>query len=217
MIVSDANLARAPQTPRVLIVEDEQRLRDLLVDVLPGMGYEPTGVRTAEQAFHHLDDQPDAQPHVVMLDLNLPVMHGLDFLAKLRERATHRDTPVVIMTGFGDLESAQRAIRHGVTDFLTKPCHLGEIEAALGRARHRLIELAGGSPMAESTPAATDADADEAAAMTIADLERRAILDALRRHAGNRSAAAAELGISRRTLYNKLAEYERDPDRPGEA
>lgn len=207
---------RPPSTPRVLIVEDEARLRELLIDVTPDMGFEPSGARTAEQAIAHLDEYADAQPHVVLLDLNLPVMSGLDFLAKLRERKSHAATPVIIMTGFGDLPAAQEAIRLGVTDFLTKPCHLGEIEAALGRARHQLIESfpkKGSDPLNEVTPPSPVQPDDT---VTIAELEKRAILAALRRTDGNRSAAATELGISRRTLYNKLAEYEQHDDWPAD-
>lgn len=203
---------RPPSTPRVLIVEDEARLRELLTDVTPDMGFEPSAVSSAEQAIAHLDAHADAPPHVVLLDLNLPGMGGLDFLAKLRERRGHAATPVIIMTGFGDLPAAQEAIRLGVTDFLTKPCHLGEIEAALGRARHTLIAIKGSGVVSDSVAAPAPTPPDDT--VTIAELEKRAILAALRRTGGNRSAAASELGISRRTLYNKLAEYEGHDDWP---
>lgn len=188
------------KSPRVLIVEDESRLRELLCEVLPGMGYEPASARTAEAAFGLIAERP---PDIVLLDLNLPVMDGMSFLDRFR--ASHPDTPVVIMTAFGDLESARRAIHHDVVDFLSKPCHLGEIEAALSRARRRLIDPL----LAEPEPDAP-APAEESPVETIAEAERRMIYAALERNKGNRSAAAAELGISRRTLYNKLAEYEKE-------
>lgn len=189
--------------PRVLIIEDETRLRELLVDVLPDMGYEPIAARTAEAGLKAFAEQP---ADIVMLDLNLPVMGGMSFLDRFRE--SHAETPVIIMTGFGDLESAQRAIRHRVVDFLSKPCHLGQIEAALGRARQQLKDPRLHPPADEVKEATTDADPPPAD-QTLADAERRMIYEALSRHEGNRSAAAAALGISRRTLYNKLAEYEK--------
>jgi DNA-binding NtrC family response regulator len=182
----------------VLVVEDESRLRDLLRDVLPGMGFEPLTARTAEEAMHlMLDDGAD----IVVLDLNLPVTDGMTFLEQFRQRWPR--TPVIIMTGFGSLESAKRAIHLGVVEFLTKPCHLGEIEQALERARRVLVEqvAATAEPLPE-TP-------QHAEPRTLAELERDAIMQALTRQRGNRSAAAAELGISRRTLYNKLAEYQK--------
>lgn len=183
---------------RVLVVEDESRLRDLLRDVLPGMGFEPLTARTAEEAMHlMLDDGAD----IVVLDLNLPVTDGLTFLEQFRQRWPR--TPVIIMTGFGSLESAKRAIHLGVVEFLTKPCHLGEIEQALERARRVLVEqvAAAAEPVAAS--------AQHPGPRTLAEMERDAILQALARQRGNRSAAAAELGISRRTLYNKLIEYQK--------
>lgn len=189
--------------PRVLIVEDEHRLRELLCDVLPNMGYEPVAARTAEQAFTLISEQA---PDIIVLDLNLPVMDGMSFLDRFRP--AHPDTPVVIMTGFGDLKSARQAIHHDVVDFLAKPCHLGEIEAALGRARQRLNDPRL-NPADQSAAVAPDPQDDDPVVETIAEAERRMIFEALERNNGNRSAAAIELGISRRTLYNKLAEYEK--------
>lgn len=192
--------------PAVLIVEDEARMRDLLVEVLPEMGYQPVGAKTAEEGMALMHKR---SADIVILDLNLPVMDGMAFLARFRERWSH--TPVIIMTGFGDLASAQRAIRYGVVDFLTKPCHLGEIEGALGRAQRHL-----GLPASKSTnamysgvpikPNAGDQDGSVSIRIptTLTEAEQLLINSALRRHNGNRSAAADELGISRRTLYNRL-------------
>jgi len=140
-----------------------------------------------------------------LLDLHLPVMGGLDFLQRFRE--DHADVPVIILTGAGTLRAAQRAIRHGVTDFLTKPCHLGDLEAAVERVRRRLaadtaveLEAADGDE-----PAREDHGTRPSAAM--AEIERDAILAAIHAHGGNRTAAAQALGISRRTLHYRLADY----------
>jgi DNA-binding NtrC family response regulator len=186
---------------RVLVVEDEQRLRDLLTDELPRMGFDAVAARTAEQGLRAMNEQPC---HIVILDLNLPVMDGMAFLEQFRP--SWPDTPVIILTGFGNLETAKRAIDHEVTSFLSKPAHLGDIETALGKARLRLLRLSeqGGSHAQE--------DGRPASVRTLADLERQAIHEALQRNNGNRSATAIELGISRRTLYNRLAEYEAQGD-----
>jgi len=194
---------------RVLVIEDEARMRQLLIDVLPGMGYEAVAVRLAEEALTRMRQQP---ADIVILDLNLPVMDGMTFLDQFRRQWPQ--TPVIIMTGFGDLDAAKRAIRHGVVDFLTKPCHLGEIEQALGRAR-RLVDRP--APVAGEAQECTELSprgpepqpADSAVVIpvpsTLPDALRRLIEAAVQRHNGNRSAAAAELGISRRTLYNHLS------------
>jgi DNA-binding NtrC family response regulator len=199
-------------TPRVLIVEDEARYRDLLLRALPDMGFEGAGAGSGEEAMRLMKEQPF---HILVLDLNLPGMHGLELLEKVRGKWP--DIRVVILTGFGDLDVAKQAIRLGVDDFLTKPCHLGELEAALERARRKwkpkLPDLSAAG-IEEETPeqeevAAAPPPHDEAkGAASLRDVERQHILAALSRHEGNREAAAKELGISVRKLYYRLAEYQ---------
>ena len=194
--------------PRVLVVEDEPRLRDLLVQELPEMGFDPVPAASAEAGLRTMRD---AACDVVLLDLNLPGMGGLAFLERLREG--WGQVPVVVMTGYGSVESAQSAIRGGVVDFLTKPARLGEIEAALGRARRAMAERHRAEvfehpPLPPEVFNAPDEACDlSQPPRTLAELERRAIRHALESTGGNRTAAAKRLGISRRTLYNKLAEY----------
>jgi len=196
--MSDSMTQVLQTTLNVLVIEDEPRFRNFLIDQLTEMGCRAQGAASAERAqemFAH--DAPD----IVFLDLHLPGTDGLSLLSQMRQRDP--DMPVVIVTGVGSLAAAQQAIRHHVTDFLTKPCHLGEIESALDRARRALVTQRTKAPAPEKTtenPASSPIQ-------PIADLERRAILDALKRHQGNRTAAAAELGISRRTLYNRLQQY----------
>jgi DNA-binding NtrC family response regulator len=186
-----------PSDPaRVLIVEDELRLRELLVDVIPEMGFRAVAVRSAEEAKKLMESDPY---EIVMLDLQLPVMGGMDFFEQMRQRWPA--TQVIILTGFGNLAAAQQAIRLDVVDFLSKPCHLNEVELSLDRAQRRIRETA----TAPQTPVAPSDDAQ-----TLADNQRRLIFAALDRHNGNRTAAAAELGISRRTLHYRLREYLRD-------
>jgi DNA-binding NtrC family response regulator len=180
--------------PRLLIVDDEPRLRDLLMDVVADMGFTPTSARSAEEARKMMEAEP---AHIVMLDLQLPVLSGMEFFEQI-----HRQWPatqVIIMTGFGDLTSAQQAIRLGVVDFISKPFHLRDVEVALDRAKKR---LAVSLPLEETV----DEEDEKAEPTTLAELERQAILAALERHAGNRTAAAAELGISRRKLHYWLNE-----------
>lgn len=185
---------------RTLIVEDEPRYRSFLEDVLRDMDCAPVGAKDAEEALRAIAVEP---PELLLLDLNLPLMDGLTLLERFRK--IQPETPVVILTGFGDLAAAKNAIRLGVSDFLTKPCDLGQIEMAIDRARRR-----GRKERVEELAARTEAVALTADVRPLAELERAAIFDALRQSAGNRSEAARRLGISRRSLYNKIGEYERD-------
>ena len=196
----------APQSPppvvprrsaRVLVVEDEPRLRDLLVDVLPDMGYAASAVRTGEDALRAM--AADAR-EVVLLDLHLPGVGGMDVFAAVRQRWP--DTQVIVLTAHGDLAAAQDAIRLGVADFLTKPFHLSDVEAALDRAARRRAAMPLPEPIPESPPGPPP--------VTLADAERAVIRAALARHDGNRTAAAAELGISRRKLHYWLNENPTD-------
>jgi len=199
---------RSPSTPanpvrlsaaRVLIVEDEVRLRDLLLDVVPDMGFDAVAARSAEEALRLMET--DAR-EIVMLDLQLPLMGGMELFAKMREQWP--DTQVIIMTGFGDLETARQAIQLDVVDFISKPFHLRDVEVALDRARKRV-------PLEHAT---VEESTEKSMPQTLAETERQAILAALDRHDGNRTAAAAELGISRRKLHYWLSENSGDRQDP---
>jgi DNA-binding NtrC family response regulator len=225
----------------VLLVEDEPRLREMLLRALAEMGFRPTAAASAEAALKlleqygcgrpagkgeaNLDASPETKAEarlygIVILDLNLPGMGGMDLLAALRERWPV--VQVIILTGFGDLEAARQAIHLDVVDFLTKPCALGDLEIALDRARHRLrkeIDPAAraGSPPPSPTPAPAHptnprlefVPRETRPAVSLEAVERETILAALEKHHGNRNAAAAELGISLRKLYYRLAQYQR--------
>jgi DNA-binding NtrC family response regulator len=181
---------------RVLVVEDEPRMRELLLDVIPDMGFpETTAVRSAEEARRSLDATP---ADILLLDLQLPGASGMELFEEVRRQSPHAQ--VIVLTGHGDLDAARAAIHLDVVDFLRKPCHLGELEVALHRARQRQRPTA-------SPPTVTP---DNSGPMTLAEVEREQIFAALKRHQGNRTAAAAELGISRRTLHYRLREYGSD-------
>jgi DNA-binding NtrC family response regulator len=185
---------------QVLVVEDEPRLRELLLEVIPDMGFGVTAARSAEEAGRIMQQNPH---DIILLDLQLPGMNGMEFFEQLRGRWPR--TQVIVATGFGNLETARRAIRLDVVDFLTKPCHLRDLEVALERARRRIIAR---EPSSLVMPDAPSAAVNHPAA-TLRESERELILAALARNEGNRSATAAQLGISRRTLYYRLRQYAR--------
>lgn len=211
-----------PQTrPSVLVVDDEQRLRDVLVRGISQMGYDCLGSPTGEDGLRQMRDNPRG---VAIVDLNLPGMDGMQLFEKLR-----RGWPaiqVIVLTGFGDLDAAKNAIRLDVVDFLTKPTHMGELEEALSRAWRRIDDAVGLDAVQLPEPSAEDLqddeDADDADAIaaepgvspqsgeSLDDLERRHILDTLARHDGNRRDTADALGISLRTLYYRLSQYQKD-------
>jgi len=182
---------------QVLVVEDEPRMRELLERAMRGWGFEVTTARSGEEAMRQTTE---AVPDVVVLDLNLPGVDGLEFFSRFRER--YPMVQGIVLTGFASLESARRAVHLDVVEFLTKPCHLGELERALDRAIKRLPAPAGIAAVPSPPRPGTEG-------MTLDQLEREHILAALDRNNGNRTATALELGISRRTLYYKLEEYQK--------
>ena len=188
---------------RVLIVEDESRLRDMLARAIGGMEFQVTLAPTAETALTLLGQQ---EFDIILTDLNLPGLHGIELCE--RARAEWPSTQVVILSGFGDLESAKAAIRLDVVDFLTKPCSLGDLEIALNRALRRRLNHIVPRQLAD-LDADTHQDVQHDRPLKLHELEREHVLAALSRHDGNRTAAAEELGISVRTLYYRLNEYQR--------
>ena len=206
------NEANHDERREVLVVEDEPRVGEMLGQAMVALGYRATVVRTGEEALHAMAER--ARP-IVVLDLNLPGMSGLDCLTTIR--ADWPETAAIILTGFGDLDAAKRAIHLDVIEFLTKPAHLGDLEVALSRAEQRLHagdlerlrEKYAKAPRPPSDQAPGPSD-DAETPTALAELERRAILEALARHAGNREQTARELGISVRTLYYRLKSYQED-------
>jgi two-component system response regulator RegA len=195
-----------PKTdPRVLIVDDEPRMRELLNRAVGGWGFDVTTAKSGEEALRLAAEHP---PHIALLDLDLPGIGGLETFTKLRERQP--DLQGIILTGFGSLDAARQAIHLDVVEFLTKPAPLGDLEHALDRAIRRLAPVLPTPPIIlDIMQGATD-DGGAEAGQTLAEVERRHILETLTRNNGNRTATATELGISRRTLYYKLAEYQKD-------
>ena len=196
----------------VLVVEDEVRVRDMLSRALKEMGFHSTLSPTAEAAFKLLGERSF---DIVILDLNLPGMDGMEFLKRLRERSNNAE--VIILTGFGSLEAARAAIHLDVVDFITKPYALGTLETALDRARKRIrarnigqgiegVVFEGEAAAPARPPAFNETSAGGEA---LEETERKQILRILQKHGGNRAATANELGISLRKLYYRLGEYER--------
>jgi DNA-binding NtrC family response regulator len=196
---------------QVLLVEDETRLREMLTRAIHEMGFTPTAVAQAEPALRLMDSRPF---DVLIVDLNLPGMGGLEFLEQVHARWP--TTQAIVLTGFGDLDAAKQAIRLDVTDFLTKPCPLGELEVALDRARNRRLQATGAEPrrLESSRAEATDEPDDEPGTAgdptpSLEEMEQRHILAVLEKNHGNRTATAAELGISLRKLYYRLGQYQK--------
>ena len=120
----------------VLIVDDEAGVRSALSGVLRDEGYAVDAVESGEAC---LDRVVRAPYDVIVLDIWLPGIDGLATLARLRERRV--DSPVVMISGHGNIESAVRAIKMGAFDFVEKPLSLEKTVLVVGNAvRQRRLE-----------------------------------------------------------------------------
>ena len=117
------------ERPRILVVDDEQAVRDLLAKTLTLADYD---VDTAPDGPGALDRLRSAEYDLLITDLKMP---GMDGLSVIREaRRIRQDLPVVIITGYSTEASAIEAINLGVAGYLTKPFRLPRILAATARA-----------------------------------------------------------------------------------
>ncbi|HSL23963.1 MAG TPA: sigma-54 dependent transcriptional regulator [Vicinamibacterales bacterium] len=118
--------------PSILLVDDDEAFRTVLAGELTRLGY---GVRTAASGAEALAAVREREPDVVLLDLRLPDMDGLEVLAAAR--AAHASLDVIMLTGHGSIDTAIESIRIGAFDYVSKPCPLGELEVRIQRALER--------------------------------------------------------------------------------
>ena len=120
---------------KILVVDDEAEIRSLLSAVLQNKGYE---VVTAENGAVALEAVPRDRPAVILMDLSMPRMNGMDALPEIKR--LDAEVPVIICTAHADLATAVRAMKLGAYDYLTKPFDVELLVLTLERAveRHRL-------------------------------------------------------------------------------
>jgi two-component system response regulator HydG len=115
--------------PRVLVVDDQLEMAATLAEGLGDRGYDGVACGSSPEAVRRLEAEPfDA----VVTDLRMPQVDGMELLAASRRLAPER--PVIVMTGYGAIETAVDAIRQGAYHYLTKPFALEELALFLGRA-----------------------------------------------------------------------------------
>jgi len=125
---------------RVLIVDDEAGLRRSLARILGARGFT---VSTAEDGEQAVDSLEKSEPDVILVDLMMPKMGGMQVLAHVKK--THPRIEVIVMTAHGDVDTAVAAVKNGAWDFLTKPFASNEAVAlAVAKAAEyrRLVQRA---------------------------------------------------------------------------
>jgi putative two-component system response regulator len=136
------DLASAPaDRPTILVVEDDAHIRDVLSGLLGTLGYRMLMAASAEQA---LDALNVVSPDLVLTDVHLGAMSGIELCARLKADPRYELMPVVILTAVGDLEARVAGLAAGADDFFTKPVAFVELRTRLGallRVRLLLSQL----------------------------------------------------------------------------
>jgi two-component system response regulator RegA len=166
----------------ILVVDDDDRLRDRLSAALAERGYHTLSAANhaaalALAAEHRIDR--------AVVDLRMPGPHGLVVVKDLF--GTNSEMEIVVVTGYGSIATAVEAMRLGARNYLTKPANADQILAAF-----------------ELEPPTGELEFE---IPSLAKLEREHIERVLRECAGNVSKAARALGMHRRTLQYKLAKF----------
>ena len=112
---------------RILLVEDEEKLRRVIELQLASAGFEVDKTGAAEEGLKIVD-----RADMVLTDLRLPGMNGLQFLSLIRRQ--NSQVPVVVMTAFGSIETAVESMKAGATDFLLKPFSLDHLMQVVNKA-----------------------------------------------------------------------------------
>ena len=119
---------------KILIVDDEEGVRDMLHLSLSTMGYD---VLDAEDGMKALQIFRDSHPQIVLTDIKMPSMDGIELLKELKREDP--DAEVIMITGHGDMDLAIKSIKHEATDFVPKPVNLEVLKIALRRAHDKVV------------------------------------------------------------------------------
>jgi len=121
-------------TVNILVVDDEVNIRGALVTMLEKKGHQVRGVATAEEGLEHMETTP---AELVITDLRMPGIGGMEFLRRLKD--TWPDTEVVVMTAYGSIDTAVEAMRLGAYDYLTKPIDRDRFPIVVDKALERHV------------------------------------------------------------------------------
>jgi DNA-binding NtrC family response regulator len=113
--------------PLILVIEDEEKLRRVVGVHLSSAGYQVKAAGTAEEGIKHADEAD-----LVLTDLKLPVMSGMELLEKIR--AQNDGAPVIVMSAYSTVENAVEAMKKGAVDFIPKPFSLDHLSVVVEKA-----------------------------------------------------------------------------------
>jgi two-component system nitrogen regulation response regulator NtrX len=140
----------------VLIIDDEDSIRDSLSGILSDEGFHPLTAGTAEEGLEILDHQ---EVNLVLLDIWMPGMDGLEALKVIKEDRKY-DLPVIMISGHGTIETAVQATRIGAFDFIEKPLSYDKVMLAINKGLHVARLERENRLLRESSPAGPEITGD---------------------------------------------------------
>jgi len=120
---------------RILIIDDEKSVRESLEDILKDEGYPVISASTGREGILKA---VETQPDVILLDLFLPGMSGIEVLKKLSEEKITELSTIIVISGHGTIETAVKAIKLGAFDFIEKPINLERLLSTIEKAKRQL-------------------------------------------------------------------------------
>ena len=127
-------MKKSDQEKTILLVDDEEDIRDVLGISLSDIGYKVHAVENGEEAILLFKK---IHPAIVLTDIKMPGMDGIELLRKVKQE--NPDTEVIMITGHGDMSLAIKSLKYEATDFITKPINVDALEIALKRVNERII------------------------------------------------------------------------------
>ncbi len=118
---------------KILLTDDEEGIRKVLSISLADSGYEVLTAENGERAFEIFQEH---RPPIVLSDIKMPVMDGIELLKKIKEVSP--DTEVIMISGHGDIDVAIQSLKYEAADFIVKPVNPESLEVALKRVREKI-------------------------------------------------------------------------------
>ncbi|MBI3548073.1 MAG: response regulator [Elusimicrobia bacterium] len=115
---------------KVLVVEDDLHIREMLVAIVKTFGFEPIATPDGGEACTLAASQ---QPAIILMDIMLPTVSGVDAVFLIRSNPKTKDIPIIMCTAKNKIEDVEKSLAAGANDYLTKPFEVEQLRAKIGK------------------------------------------------------------------------------------